>query len=44
MSLGELRTMNLSAMSPEGAFNWLMITIGLLVVLTIGLFYYAGFF
>ena len=44
MSLGELWIMNLSAMSPEGAFNWLMITIGLLVVLTIGLFYIAGFF
>lgn len=36
--------MNLSAMSPEGAFNWLMIVIGLLVALTIALFYYAGFF
>jgi len=27
-----------------GAFEWLLIVIGVLLVVTIGLFYYAGFF
>jgi len=27
-----------------GAFEWLLIAIGVLLLVTIGLFYYAGFF
>ena len=30
--------------TPEGAFDWLMITVGFLFVVTTVLFYYAGFF
>ncbi len=36
--------MNLSGMTPDGAFNLLMIIIGSLIVFTIVLFYIAGFF
>ncbi len=36
--------MNLRLFTPEGAFNWLMISIMVLVVVTAGLFAYAGWF
>ena len=36
--------MNLSVMTPDGAFNWLLIIVGALIAFSIVLFYIAGFF